>query len=51
MPNISSLTMPDGIVYSIKDSIARKEIEEIKKLLQQKGIQQESETSETETSK
>lgn len=31
MPNISSLTMPDGIVYSIKDSIARKEIEEIKK--------------------
>lgn len=31
MPNISSLTMPDGIVYSIKDSIARKDIEEIKK--------------------
>lgn len=31
MPNISSLTMPDGIVYSIKDSIARKDIEDIKK--------------------
>lgn len=31
MPNISSLTMPDGIVYSIKDSQARKDVEEIKK--------------------
>lgn len=31
MPNISSLTMPDGIVYSIKDSQARKDIEDIKK--------------------
>lgn len=31
MPNISSLTMPDGIVYAIKDSQARKDIEDIKK--------------------
>lgn len=31
MPNISSLTMPDGIVYNIKDSQARKDVEEIKK--------------------
>lgn len=31
MPNISSLTMPDGIVYNIKDSQARKDIEDIKK--------------------
>lgn len=31
MPNISSLTMPDGIVYNIKDSQARKDIEDMKK--------------------
>ena len=37
MPNISSLTMPDGIVYAIKDSQARKDVEEIKKQMSGEG--------------
>lgn len=31
MPNISKLTMSNGVVYNIKDSQARKDIEDIKK--------------------
>lgn len=46
MPNISSLTMPDGIVYSMKDAQVRKEIEEIKRQLQSQGKLKNKENSE-----